>query len=907
MHPVSSRKLIVLMATSLFLLPGVLAAQQTVTRPADETHAAGALHQKLFGSGYRDVWIVPITVPVLDLNKFAGGLTPFQEGGNQSRTLRFRGGDGKVYHFRSTPKFMPRNLPEDLHDTPAGELIRDQSSAMHPTVHLLIAGLQNAAGVLHSVPQLYVLPDDPRLGKWRQTFAGMMGQLEERPQDYDDNEELNFAGADKIQGAEKLLENLEESTEYYLDPHEYLRVRLIDILVGDPDRGSDQWEFARFDKDDRKQYRPIPKDRDYAFMHTNGLLIRLVASFYPKLTTFGPRFAGLNSYLFMTHEFDRTHLSELSWADWEREVKFLQTSLTDRVIENAVSRMPPEHQSAASSAHFASSLKTRRDNLGEIARRFFHVVSEEAVVFASDDDELAYIDRHDDGSVSVRLYRQTKARGVAGTNGTNGTNGHDAKAQTLVWQRRFMPAETREIRVFLERGDDYAIVRGGGQHTIDVRIIGGEGDDVLIDSTRVARNHTYTTFYDAHGNNTIVTGPHTRVSRKPFVTAQPPVEEDEDEEDRPVPRVAHEERRGRYQDLINDGGGFVESKTTAGFVRDWGQKQGLGPAFELQEGTGLLLGASYGKTDFGFRRIPHETQYRLSAFVSPTTGRLGAQFTWDRHPENSNWSYAFLARGTQYESNRFFGWGNNTDFIDDVPLTLVRRDEVQLYPSLNYQLGKNSYISFGPVFKYNNPHVEDFSPAAIIEPFGTTSSVAQLGARVEAEYITASRASLPRDGFALYAGASSYPGGVLDIDAPFHEVHATAAKYWSIGSPVLAVRAGGKRVFGDGFPLHEAAFIGGFNSLRGYRWNRFAGDASVFGGAELRVPITRAVIFSRGDLGVLALADAGRVFFDNESGGGWHTGFGGGVWFQTLGQMVTATYAKGSDEGRFYLKLGAPF
>ena len=31
--------------------------------------------------------------------------------------------DGKVYMFRSTRKYEPRNLPEDLRDTPAGALI----------------------------------------------------------------------------------------------------------------------------------------------------------------------------------------------------------------------------------------------------------------------------------------------------------------------------------------------------------------------------------------------------------------------------------------------------------------------------------------------------------------------------------------------------------------------------------------------------------------------------------------------------------------------------------------------------------------------------------------------------------------------------------------------------------------
>jgi hypothetical protein len=159
----SSAHLRLLTATLLLVWPAALHAQRQVTAPADPGHAAGGLHRTFFGDGYRAVWAVPITVPVLDLDRFAGGLTAFQEGGNQSRTLRLRGADGKVYMFRSTRKFLPRNLPEDVQGTPAGKLIHDQSSAMHPTGHLLVSGLQLSSGVLHPEPTLYVLPDHPRL------------------------------------------------------------------------------------------------------------------------------------------------------------------------------------------------------------------------------------------------------------------------------------------------------------------------------------------------------------------------------------------------------------------------------------------------------------------------------------------------------------------------------------------------------------------------------------------------------------------------------------------------------------------------------------------------------------------------------------------------------------------------
>lgn len=99
--------------------------------------------------------------------------------------------------------------------------------------------------------------------------------------------------------------------------------------------------------------------------------------------------------------------------------------------------------------------------------------------------------------------------------------------------------------------------------------------------------------------------------------------------------------------------------------------------------------------------------------------------------------------------------------------------------------------------------------------------------------------------------------------------------------------------------------------MRGYRHQRFAGDAMVYGGAELRSPVTEAVLLLRGTLGGHVLADAGRVYFEGRSTGGWHSALGGGLWFlfqiRNSPFAVSATYARGEESGRFYLDLGMPF
>jgi hemolysin activation/secretion protein len=152
-----------------------------------------------------------------------------------------------------------------------------------------------------------------------------------------------------------------------------------------------------------------------------------------------------------------------------------------------------------------------------------------------------------------------------------------------------------------------------------------------------------------------------------------------------------------------------------------------------------------------------------------------------------------------------------------------------------------------------------------------------------------------------------YPA-LWDISDPFLETHGLLRAYVPVPGltgPFAALRVGAQKVFGS-FPVHEAAFLGGRNNLRGFRTDRFAGDAALYGGAEVHVPVGTVELLTRGRLGVFGLADAGRVYFDGDSPGGWHTGLGGGLTFTTVGHTASLAYAHG-ELGRFYIELGLPF
>lgn len=872
----------------LLAVPSIGQAQQTVTVPSSTHYERGSLWRKLFGDMWRDEWAVPVEIPVLNFDTFAGGLEPYKQGGNQSKTLRMHGADGRTYVFRTTDKNIQKAMPEDLRHTPMGRVVQDQTASFHPSAPVAVAVMSQALGLLTAPPKAVYITDDKHLGKFRDDFKNTPGQIEERPEDRKKGDD--FYGSKKIVSTEKLLEELEQSTKNKVDEPEYLKARLLDFIIGDTDRGADQWNWAKYEQGDLNIYKPIARDRDYAFMRTEGFITSMGARIYPKLTRYRAEFPKLRALIFMTREFDRSHLVAVSRPQWDSVVTDIQHRLTDDVIERAIAQIPLP-QRKISEDLIRLGLRTRRDSLKVMSEQFYRLVNEDAAIWGSDDDEIGEIDRNADGTVRVRIYRK-------------GEKASSDDRDPPVFDRTFSPTETQELYVHMERGDDYVVVRGNVPESIQLRVMGGEGDDVLIDSGNVADGDE-TRFYDSSGHNQLVAGAHTDIRTKPYVTLQPKRSLDDDEKLEPEenPRKIFEERRGRYQDLMNTAQGYVEKKTRAEYTRMWGKKSAFGALFAYRDGPGVILGFGPTTTEFGFRRHPYESQVNFRGMYGIGSSGFGVQMTADKRFEVSPWSVSLFAQASQLGSNRFFGYGNNTLFEDE-DYSLVMRDEVVVQPSLNYWLSKKSRITAGPAFKLERAHPDPNGLAAAAHILGTQGTYKQVGGRAELVLMSATRTTTTQRGIDLTLGTSVYPA-VLDVNKAFSEAHGVAKVFVPLGRPTLAFRAGGQRVWGT-FPLHEAAFIGAAESVRGYRWNRFAGDASAYGSAELHVPVGRVTLLTRGDVGLIAFYDAGRVWRDGNSAGDWHTGTGGGLWFGTLGQALSVTYAKG-EEGRLYLSLGLPF
>jgi len=126
---------------------------------------------------------------------------------------------------------------------------------------------------------------------------------------------------------------------------------------------------------------------------------------------------------------------------------------------------------------------------------------------------------------------------------------------------------------------------------------------------------------------------------------------------------------------------------------------------------------------------------------------------------------------------------------------------------------------------------------------------------------------------------------------------------------VLKTRINSQIRIGDDYLFYQAANIGGNNGLRGFRTERFTGQNSLVGNADIRYslkPIKTKTLPLQ--FGVFTGFDVGRVWVKNEDSQKWHNSYGGGFWV-TAAESIKGTFNLfNSTEGlRFSFGFGVNF
>ena len=848
----------------------------TVVTPANVDYEAGGLKTFFLGSHHRDAWATDVEVPVLDLGTEAGGLTVGKRGGGQQTiSLRLTNPQGHEFVLRSIDKDPSGTVPVNLQGTIATDIVQDQIASIHPYGAFIIPTLAEAAGVYHTNPKVVYVPNDPRLGIYNDLFAGKLAMFEERPND-DMSHAENFGRSSDVVSASRLYREINDDNDHRVDHRAFARARLFDMLLSDWDRHKDQWRWASFEpyelnpslegeaRTEGKIYRPIPRDRDFAFNKLNGLFPSLAGYFDPKFQDFTESYGILRGLTLNGLHQDRRFISPLERQDFIEIADSLRASLTDDIIDEAV-RQWPSSIYALDGAETARLLKIRRDKLTAIAEEYYEFHAYIADVVGSNKHERFEVTRLDDETMRVRVYKTTK----------------DGDLRRVLYDRVFLEAETKEIRLYGLDGNDTFVVEGDVDEGIKVIAIGGPGTDAFTDRSRVKGASKHTQFYDTETGTTWEVGAETQTIRS-----------DDD------PEINHYDLRGYQHD--------------ARFPTIF---------FGSNKDDGIFLGGGLKFIHHGFRKTPFATSHTIKANFAAKTLAFNVVYNGHYVDALGPWDVLFDAAYLSPDNIRnFYGLGNDTEnTVGDREFYQARLTQVRLAPSVYKELEQGVTLRIGPTLQLTE--VDEASDRFVNQPQAGISENTfdlQTFGGVDAEIVLDTRDSglNPKQGFA-WANQAALNVGLRNSSDTYLRLATDLSFYISpsLQHPqvTLAGRIGAAHNVSD-FPFYSANTLGGSANLRGYRSTRFAGRTNFYQNLELRLGLlTFSTYLAIGHAGVLGFIDNGRVWTEADDDrdvssdflSGYHQGYGGGVWAEFFDVMVlTAVAGFSDDDTTFTLKFG---
>ncbi|HXA01048.1 MAG TPA: metallophosphoesterase, partial [Cytophagaceae bacterium] len=828
----------------------------TITLAANTGYKRSKAGRLLLGDHYRTEWSTPVTVNYLDLQKEKGGLIPYAKGGRkQTASLKVRNLDDQEFKLRTVNKESEKILPEEYRNSVVEDLVADQISAQHPYGAITVTPIAEAAGVLHTNPKLVYIPNDDCLGPYRDEFKGKIMFFEEDPNG--NHEEADNLGNSKhIVGTDKVKEKIEGDHNNKVDENSFCRARLLDMLLGDWDRHDKQFRWASFENKKEILYVPIPEDRDQVYFKFDGIIPFILSRTWSvnNLQNFGYDYKDIIGLNKSAASIDRRFLSTISETEWIAIADSLKLSVTDKVIEDAIHRLP-ESIFKIHGDEIISKLKSRRDKLPDAAKAYYRVLAKYVNVYTSNKNEKFVVQRLNDNETKVSIYKI----------------GKDGETKHKIFERIFYRKQTKEVRLYGLSGNDIFTVTGNTKKGIKIRIIGGDGNDTITDQSKVAGIPKKTIVYDNLEGNQF--------------------------------NLNRETNREMSKDPA------INNPSQDKFFYNY-----LGPQATLfyNQDDGLFAGGGFLYKRYKFRRTPYAEQHRLMVSVATNTGSKKVEYEGDIKGLflGLDLGIKFLAYTPAFVIN-YFGYGNESKNLHQpIPFNRVRLNKIIFNPSINKTLTSFFTVGIGPKFERYRidkvPGVYIDTTLALTDQnlfaarqYGGVRSFFRLG--------TKDSPVNPKRGM-LWTAEANWMKEFKSGNSTYSQYLSDFIFYISPNLPfqlTFAGRIGGGLNYGD-FQFYQANTLGMTDHLRGFRKTRFVGDKSFYQNFETRLQVLKfnAYLFP-GKLGILGFIDNGRVWARGERSDTWHTGYGGGLWASIFDKfIVTTTYALSAESHFFNFKLG---
>lgn len=814
-------------------IPMVISTDQypdSVNVIAGSEYSAGWTHRLFFGDHYRDTWTTGVKIPYLNLDTTFSGLEPLKKGGGrQTKSLKFMAGNKMRYTFRSVNKDPIKALDYELRETIVADVVRDQTTTQYPYGALAADIMLNQLDVFHAHPQLYVLPNSDELESYKEEYGSLFGMLEENPANPDSGE-IGFAGADEIVRSHKLFRRLYKSHKNRVDSQNFAIARCFDMLVGDWGKHEDNWKWVGFKTNDHTIYKPMPRDRDHVFSRWDGIFPWLADREWAKPSgeNFDYEISGLRSLMWQARHLDRFIASDLDKADWIRAANFVQERISDEVIENAIKYMPREVYNL-SGKEIESKLKQRVRDLEKYAIEYYEMLAPEVDVVGSNDKEYFDVHRNEDGTVQVLAAN---------------LNDDQGPGKDVFYHRIFSPDETDEIRLYGLDGADVFNIGGKSDKSILIRIIGGPGKDKISDTSTGGKTLIYEKSKKAEiqmGEESVKMSPSDQhlynYNRTAFAYSTY----------FPLPYIAYD----------------VDKQFVIGLNLEF-------------------LTQKFGKKDYN---IKHKIRGEIT-----TAGTFFLGYDIRLYHRIAEWD---IAMGGFYANPNdflyFYGLGNETikdKELFDQGYYKTRFKSIRIQGGMIYDFWK--YSTFSGIVRYDNNQRQLFEENTILTDsvyYGTDKvNLAEVDLQLDLDF--RDDRNLPEDGMRFYL-AHTNGLNLTDNNSNYGKTLSFIEYFAGIQPFTIGLKFGGGGSYGK-IPFYNLFTLGQNTYLRGYRNNRFTGEAMAFFNSELRAQLFDVkTLLVPLRIGLRGFYDTGRIFQSGEDSKTWHSGYGFGLYIVPLEATYT--------------------
>ncbi|MCC8143466.1 MAG: hypothetical protein LIO97_05920 [Tannerellaceae bacterium] len=285
----------------------------------------------------------------------------------------------------------------DFRGTYTDAFIADAYTVINPYTFYVADELAREAGLSANNSRIFYIPANSTLD----TIANG-SRIQDKLVNISDIPDINIQ--DQILITQEFIDTLLKDRQAKVNEELYIRERLFDILVGDWNKIPENWNWIPEHKDSLL-YDPWVIDRNHAFTKVDGVIFKQLLNILTLgfIQDYNGTYKKVKKFNTLGFPLDVALTANSREADWLAQARYLQAQLTDAVIEEAFGELPAEIQGNEID-HMKASLKQRRDQLEELAGKYYAILQQYPVLTGSNQSNRIEIDRSHPDSLSIRIY-----------------------------------------------------------------------------------------------------------------------------------------------------------------------------------------------------------------------------------------------------------------------------------------------------------------------------------------------------------------------------------------------------------------------------------------------------------------------------------------------------------------------